>query len=255
MSKGITFQELDTSTINRLIIKDTAGRAKVVAPAAADDIALKSTVDNAVGTLSSLLTSAKGNIVTAINELFTNVSNGKTSVAAAITGKGIPASGSDTFEVLKQKIEEIPRKQKGSTLINFNENTSPIKSTDRYIKEIITLPNDISYFCFIPSESSYIRSGYNSDSSSYGIPTISLMDANNTLYDLYAASSGGTASITGFYILFSESLVATKSGSSTINGLSKSPGPFKLVYTYRQYWPTTSYPWSYILLRGDLRYE
>ncbi|WP_410767826.1 hypothetical protein [Fontibacillus sp. BL9] len=107
MTKGITLQELDALTINRLIVKDTSGRAKVAAPAASDDIALKSTVDNAVGTLSSLLTTAKGNTVAAINELFTNVGNGKTSVAAAITGKGVAASGSDTFSQLADKIGQI----------------------------------------------------------------------------------------------------------------------------------------------------
>lgn len=107
MTKGITLQEIDTSATSRLVIKDSAGRAKVSDPSAADDIALKRTVDNAVGTLSSLLTTDKSNVVKAINELFTNVSNGKNSVAAAITGKGVPASGSDTFAQLSAKIGQI----------------------------------------------------------------------------------------------------------------------------------------------------
>ncbi|WP_068784110.1 hypothetical protein [Paenibacillus phocaensis] len=115
MAKGITLQELDTAAINRLIVKDAAGRAKVAAPAAADDIALKSTVDNAVGPLPSLLTSAKTNTVTAINELFTNVSDGKNAIAAAITGKGVPASGSDTFAGLAGKIGQIVTGMKSST--------------------------------------------------------------------------------------------------------------------------------------------
>lgn len=62
---------------------------------------------NAVGPLSSLLTGAKSNTVAAINELFTNVSDGKNAIASAITGKGVPASGSDTFPVLAQKIGQI----------------------------------------------------------------------------------------------------------------------------------------------------
>lgn len=104
MVKGITLQELDTSVSSRLVIKDSAGRAKVTAPSASEDIALKSTVDNAVGTLSSLLTTDKTNIVKAINELFTNVSDGKNVLASAITGKGVPTSGSDTFAQLAAKI-------------------------------------------------------------------------------------------------------------------------------------------------------
>lgn len=107
MAKGITLQELDTTATSRLVIKDSAGRAKVTEPSAADDIALKSTVDNAVGNLSTLQTTDKGNVVKAINELFTNVSSGKTSIAAAITGKGVQASGSDTFAQLAAKIGQI----------------------------------------------------------------------------------------------------------------------------------------------------
>ncbi|RKN74992.1 tail fiber protein [Paenibacillus ginsengarvi] len=60
-----------------------------------------------VGTLSSLITSNKSNIVSAINELFTSASNGKSAIAAAITGKGVPASGSDTFTQLADKISTI----------------------------------------------------------------------------------------------------------------------------------------------------
>lgn len=95
------------ATANRLIIRDSAGRAKIAVPSASDDIARKDTVDNAVGNLSNLLTSAKSNAVAAINELFTSASNGKTAVAAAITGKGVPASGSDTFNQLADKISQI----------------------------------------------------------------------------------------------------------------------------------------------------
>jgi len=107
MAKGITLQEIDSTATSCLVIKDSAGRAKVSDPSAADDIALKRTVNNAVGTLSSLLTTDKSNVVKAINELFTNVSNGKTSIAAAITGKGVPALGSDTFAQLAAKIGQI----------------------------------------------------------------------------------------------------------------------------------------------------
>lgn len=107
MGKGITQQELDHSLSSRIIIRDNEGRAKLAPPATADDIAIKSTVDNAVGPLASLLTTEKSNTVAAINELFTNVSDGKNMVASAITGKGVPASGSETFPVLAGKIEKI----------------------------------------------------------------------------------------------------------------------------------------------------
>ena len=96
-----------SATASRIIMRDSAGRAKIAAPSASDDIARKDTVDNAVGNLSNLMTSAKSNAVAAINELFTSASNGKSQIAAAITGKGVPASGSDTFSQLATKIGQI----------------------------------------------------------------------------------------------------------------------------------------------------
>ncbi|AEG59373.1 hypothetical protein [Desulforamulus ruminis] len=47
------------------------------------------------------------NVEGALEELFTSVSDGKNQVAAAITDKGVPASGSDTFGQLAGKIGEI----------------------------------------------------------------------------------------------------------------------------------------------------
>ena len=47
------------------------------------------------------------NVEGALEELFTSVSDGKTHVAAAITDKGVPASGSDTFSQLADKIGDI----------------------------------------------------------------------------------------------------------------------------------------------------
>lgn len=139
---------VSTATANRLILRDAAGRAKVAAPAAADDIARKDTVDNAVGTLSSLLTTAKGNTVAAINELFTNVSNGKTQIASAITGKGVPASGSDTFAQLSEKIGLIQTTSFGIIDINRVE-TSPtwVKVGKRFVP-ICQLPAGIKIISF-----------------------------------------------------------------------------------------------------------
>jgi hypothetical protein len=85
MTEGITLQEMDGETVAELVKR------------------------NEIGQLADLNTSAKGNIVNAINELFTNVSSGKISVAAAITGKGVEASGSDTFMQLSTKIGQIQR--------------------------------------------------------------------------------------------------------------------------------------------------
>ena len=59
------------------------------------------------GDLATLATTNKTNFVSAINELFQNVSSGKSSIATAITDKGVVASGDDTFPVLASKIGQI----------------------------------------------------------------------------------------------------------------------------------------------------
>ena len=66
-----------------------------------------SEIDNKVGTLSTLKTAVKGNTVAAINELFQNVSDGKTVVAAAITGKGQTTAADATFQTMATNIGNI----------------------------------------------------------------------------------------------------------------------------------------------------
>lgn len=66
-----------------------------------------------------------------LSELFTSVSNGKTLIATAVTDKGIPASGSDTFLQLSTKIKEITTKNK--LFIRKEEPASP-KEGDTWIR-------------------------------------------------------------------------------------------------------------------------
>ncbi|RCX22968.1 tail fiber-like repeat protein [Fontibacillus phaseoli] len=89
------------------VAQATANAANMAATAAETPTGAQTKVNNAVGPLASLLTGTKTNTVAAINELFTFASNGKTQVAAAITGKGVPASGSDTFPQMAAKIGQI----------------------------------------------------------------------------------------------------------------------------------------------------
>ena len=51
--------------------------------------------------------SADTNLQNQVNSLNSSVSNGKTQVANAITGKGVAASGSDSFATLASKISQI----------------------------------------------------------------------------------------------------------------------------------------------------
>jgi len=60
-----------------------------------------------IGDKSTLMTEDKSSLVGAVNELFTDVGDGKNAVAAAITDMGQAAAGSDTFADLSTKIRSI----------------------------------------------------------------------------------------------------------------------------------------------------
>ncbi|MGZ7442172.1 phage tail protein [Paenibacillus sp. TH7-28] len=116
---------------------DAATAAQVTANAANTAAA---SAGNAVGPLSSLLTSAKGNVVSAVNELFTNVNDGKNVIASAIIGRGGTASGSDTFSQLAAAIRNL----KGNVAmgsfsrvftsdLSITESVSGLSFTPRYI--------------------------------------------------------------------------------------------------------------------------
>ncbi|AWB31513.1 phage tail protein [Clostridium botulinum] len=74
-----------------------------------------------------LKTNAK-DIKSSINELFISASNGKTKVATAITGKGIPASGSDSYDTLSNKIKNIKTGYTQNDLINAENVEFSIKN-------------------------------------------------------------------------------------------------------------------------------
>lgn len=59
------------------------------------------------GDLTTLKTTAKGSLVASLNELFQSASDGKSLIAAAITGKGVDAAANDTFAQLATKITSI----------------------------------------------------------------------------------------------------------------------------------------------------
>ena len=62
-------------------------------------------IANEIGT-ETLNTTAQ-DLKGAINEVFQSASNGKLAIVTALTGKGINASNTDTFEELAQKITQI----------------------------------------------------------------------------------------------------------------------------------------------------
>lgn len=62
---------------------------------------------NTVGTVANLKTVIKTDVVSAVNELFQNVSDGKSSIATAITAKGQNVTADNTFAEIATAIESI----------------------------------------------------------------------------------------------------------------------------------------------------
>lgn len=62
---------------------------------------------DSIGDVSSLKTDEKTTLVAALNELFTSASNGKSLIAAAITGRGVDTAATDSFAVMAANIESI----------------------------------------------------------------------------------------------------------------------------------------------------
>lgn len=104
------------ATANRLIHRDASGRAKIAAPSASDDIARLDTVTGQVGTLSNLQTTAKTNIVSAVNELFTSVSSGKSTIETAIAGKGGTVSKAGSVATFPELVNGVNSIQQGRYL-------------------------------------------------------------------------------------------------------------------------------------------
>lgn len=62
---------------------------------------------NSIGDVTDLHTTAKNNLVSAVNELFTSVSNGKTQLAAAITDMGVETAAGDSFATMAANIRKL----------------------------------------------------------------------------------------------------------------------------------------------------
>lgn len=65
-------------------------------------------VENKIGDLSNLPTTDKSSVVASMSEVFQNVSSGKTSIASAITDKGVTTSSDATFSQMATNILNIP---------------------------------------------------------------------------------------------------------------------------------------------------
>ena len=128
------------------------------------------------------------NASTEINNLKSSVSNGKTQVANAITGKGVAASGSDTFATLANKIGQISASLSGSSIVacgaRNSSNSNPVSySLSTEVNVIVVYDNSISLGTIDPNRSpSYVEEQYIGETVEY----------NGKTYNLYHASASST---------------------------------------------------------------
>jgi hypothetical protein len=92
--KSILDAATNMATANTLAKRDANGRFKASAPVANDDVARKAETDAAYARADAAFQSA---------------SSGKTAIAAAVTGMGQAANGSETFDQLAVKIRDISK--------------------------------------------------------------------------------------------------------------------------------------------------
>ncbi|WP_336759310.1 pyocin knob domain-containing protein [Paenibacillus sp. USHLN196] len=78
--------------------------------------------------------------------LKSSVSDGKSAIAAAITGKGVAASGSDTFSQLTNKIKQIEISNANMTQVNLKKSYTSGRNAEDFI--IGTIPQKSVYFQF-----------------------------------------------------------------------------------------------------------
>lgn len=101
----------------------------------ADDITIKDIDNNFTST----------NVEGALSELFQSASNGKGLIATAITGKGVDASSSDTFEELATKIQQISGSSIASDTALGNKMYSfAVISDIHYGRTDYSVPDDVN---------------------------------------------------------------------------------------------------------------
>lgn len=170
MSRKITQKELDQGLVDDLVLQSEKGAPNGVpsldssSKIPISQIPLlgganigssvitneKMSGDIKIGSLATLNTSSKTSVTDAINELFTNVSNGKSQIATAITDKGMVANENDTFNDLAAKINQLTMSIDGEVVYK-RKTTETLKVGDRIVlnkgsvKDGLFLSNDIGY--------------------------------------------------------------------------------------------------------------
>lgn len=177
---------IDAAKLNK--IEDALDKV-ITANNGVDDLITNKTVEaikiesiNGLSTQEKTVKGAINELKGKCDDLLQNVSNGKSSIAQAITSKGVQASANDTFEGLSTKIKSIKsgKYDSGDTLkegVHFKFSNEPFEKDDFFEKYNITIEQGYVGNVFLSSDNyiiveisksgavkEYIMYRYNSDS-------------------------------------------------------------------------------------------
>jgi hypothetical protein len=188
------------------------------------------TTNNNIGTLSSLQTSAKGNLVAAINEVFQSGNNAKQKLVDALVAKGISASTSDSWDTLVGKLGDIATAEGASNIYAATSLPATGKTNDICIVSS-PLPNHIHIGRIKPTavDANDIwldTDGTNLSERPYRTITVGKLSTNLRISSAYRLTSTGSyaAQVVAYYwngskwIVCCPTITTLKSTGSNSNG-------------------------------------
>ena len=145
------------------------------------------------------------NVQSAIDEVFTSVSSGKTLVAGAITDKGVPTSASDTFTTMATNIGLIPSGEKYKELARYRWSSSTMYGDTMKITSDKDGTLDI-YVLIAGQSARYTDGSGNLQKNGTTVGT------GSVIFDGSGASAGGRTTIAHLSIAVETGDVITPSG-------------------------------------------
>ena len=154
-----------------------------------------------IGDLSTLNTTDKSDIVSAVNELFQDVDNGKAILASAITDKGVNTPQGATFQEMATNVSHIVSSSAADLVKQVTSKEEDVLEGKFFIDEYGdvlegTMPNNTPEQKILnPGESTTISLGYHDGTGTVSVPTLESLTSGTA--EATEILSGETAYVNG----------------------------------------------------------